>query len=491
MTSRIAVPLGLILAFALLAPRADADDPPVKGKPGKGIAGIWQGDIKAGKTKVRFVVQISRKGEDAYRGTLSCLEHNIKDLPLEKITLKVGAVHFEQKQFKAVFEGKLNKDGSEIAGRWKQGGVSVALTFKRVAKAPTLRRPQEPNKPYPYDEQEVTYENKKAGVKLAATLTLPRGKGPVPAVLLIAGSGAQDRDGNAMGHKPYLLLADYLTRRGIAVLRADKRGIGKSTGDPPAKATPADLAEDAEAGLAFLRRQPKINPKQIGLIGHSEGGFIAPLVAARSKDVAFIVLMAGAGLPGDEVLLAQNALLEKAAGVTGRSVAWRTELRKRLYAAIKQEKDNTAARKKYKAILAEELAKLSEEDRKAEGPYTKGMERAVELFVSPYMRYFLTTDPRPNLRKVRCPVLAVIGEKDLQVPPKENLTAIKKALEAGGNKDYTVKELPWLNHLFQTCKTGSMDEYAKIEETLAPAFLELVGGWIRKQTAPAKASSGG
>jgi pimeloyl-ACP methyl ester carboxylesterase len=340
-------------------------------------------------------------------------------------------------------------------------------------------RPQEPKKPYPYDEEEVGYENKRAGVKLAGTLTIPRGKGPFSAVLLITGSGPQDRNESVAGHKPFLLLADYLTRQGIAVLRVDDRGVGASTGSVP-NSTTEDFAADVTVGIEYLKTRKDINPKQIGLIGHSEGGVIAPMVAAYTEDVAFIVLMAGTGLSGEEILYLQGELILKAHGANAKQLAKQRATQESMFKILNEEKDPAAAEKR----LQEELSKgLTAEERKKS-------EQAIAVQIkqvnTPWFRYFLTLDPRPALRKVKCPVLAINGENDLQVPANENLREIEGALKAGGNNDITIVRLPKLNHLFQTCETGSPSEYIKIEETIAPVTLRTIGDWVLKQTATQK-----
>jgi pimeloyl-ACP methyl ester carboxylesterase len=351
------------------------------------------------------------------------------------------------------------------------GGAKAFAAIQDTA----LNRPQEPKKPYPYDEEEVGYENKRDGVKLAGTLTLPRGKGPFPATLLITGSGPQDRNESLLGHKPFLVLADYLTRQGIVVLRVDDRGVGGSTGSVP-DSTTENFAADVTAGIEFLKTRKEIDPKQIGLIGHSEGGLIAPMVAAQNGDVAFIVLMAGTGLTGEEILYLQGALILKAGGASAEQLAKQRATQEGMFKILKEEKDPATAEKR----LHEELSRnLTEEaKKKSEQAIAAQIKRAN----TPWFRYFLTLDPRPALRKVKCPVLALNGENDLQVPATENLREIEAALKAGGNKDVTIVSLPKLNHLFQTSETGSMSEYAKIEETIAPVALKTIGDWILKRT---------
>jgi uncharacterized protein len=310
---------------------------------------------------------------------------------------------------------------------------------------------------------------------------LPRGKGPFPAALLITGSGPQDRDETILGHKPFLVLADYLTRRGIAVLRVDDRGVAKSTG-VFASATSADFADDVEAGVEFLKHRADIDAKQIGLIGHSEGGVIAPMIAARSKDIAFIVMMAGTGLNGEEILYLQGQAILKAMGAPAEALARQKAIQQAIFDGARQEKDNKEAEKKIHQTLDGIFAKLSAAERQQIEKSKGGLDAQINRVLSPWFRFFLTYNPATALQKVQCPVLALNGEKDTQVTPKENMESIEKALQGGGNKDFTVTMLPSLNHLFQTCKTGAPAEYGKIEETLAPSALQLIGDWIVKRT---------
>jgi hypothetical protein len=439
------------------------------------IEGAWEGTLDFGGAKLRFVLKVSRGSDGSLTAKADSPDQGATDLPVDAIGFKDGAVRFEMKQLMVSYEGTLNKEASEIAGEFKQGGTSVPLTLKRTAKPVALNRPQEPKKPYPYDEQEVGYENKRDGVKLAGTLTLPRGNGPFPAVLLITGSGPHDRDESLLGHKPFLVLADYLTQQGIAVLRVDDRGVGGSTGSV-ANSTSENFAADAMAGIEYLKTRKEINSKQIGLIGHSEGGLIAPMVAAQNDDVAFIVLMAGTGLTGEEILYLQGALILKAGGASAEQLAKQRATQEIMFKILKEEKDSAAAEKQ----IHEELSKILIEEEKKKSEQTIAAQ--IKQVNTPWFRYFLTCDPRPALRKVKCPVLALNGENDLQVPAGENLHEIDAALKAGGNTDVTIARLPKLNHLFQTSETGSLSEYVKIEETIAPVALKAIGDWILKRT---------
>jgi hypothetical protein len=455
-----------------------------RSKPDENIEGIWQGTLKVSVMELRVVFKISKKPDGTLSATLDSPDQGAKDIPVDKVELKNNNLRLDVKSIQGVFEGEIKENGATIQGQWKQAGMSLPLILKRVDKVPEVRRPQEPKRPYPYDEEEIVYENKSAGIKLAGTLTFPRTKGPFPAVLLITGAGPQDRNETLLGHRPFLVLADYLTRRGVAVLRVDDREVGSSTGNF-SEATSKDFASDVLAGVGYLKGRKEINPKQIGLIGHSEGGVIAPMVAVQSPDVAFIVMMAGTGLTGEEILYLQSDMILKAAGATDKIVAFIRETQEREFAVIKKEKNRAIAEKKLREILQwqkQVQEKLSKQEQEWLDSLGDMSELEIKMVLSPWFRQFLTYDPRPTLMKVKCPVLAIIGELDLQVAPKENLCAIEEALKAGGNKHYVVKELPKLNHLFQTAKTGALSEYAKIEETVSPTALELIADWILEQT---------
>ncbi|MCI0682723.1 MAG: alpha/beta fold hydrolase [Gemmataceae bacterium] len=471
-------PFALLAALTLLPARLAAGDD--KKPAPKSLEGLWSGTLKTGLVDLRLVVRITTK-DGAYAGTMDSVDQGVKAIPIESIELKDETVTLQLKTLAAVFEGKLKEDASEMAGRWKQAGGNLALTFKRTDKAPELVRPQLPKKPYPYAEHAVTYENKKAGIKLAGTLTAPRGDGPFPAAIMLTGSGPQDRDETIFGHKPFLVIADHLTRRGVAVLRVDDRGIGGSTGNVM-NATVDDNVQDVLAGLAFLKGRPDINQAKMGLIGHSEGGLLAPLVATRSKDVAFLVLLAGTALPGEEILYLQGQAIVKSMGLKGDALKRQRAIQELFFTAIKQEPDNDKAIKLIKERLEELKKTLSPLELLQFAVQQKALDAQLKTITTPWFRSFLSYDPRTALREVEVPVLALFGEKDVQVPPKENLEAMAKALAEGGHKDHTLKELPGLNHLFQSAKTGAISEYVQIEETFAPAALTIISEWILKRT---------
>ncbi len=443
------------------------------------LKGDWEGVLEAGAAKLTLILHIAQDAAGAFTARLDSPDQGVMGLKIDTITLQGQALRFEMKQIGAGYDGTLNKEGTEISGEWQQG-AKLPLVFRRITNAVKAapKRPQEPQPPFPYTEEEVSYENKSASVTLAGTLTLPKSPGPFPAVLLITGSGPQDRNEALMGHKPFLVLADHLTRQGIAVLRVDDRGIGKSTGKF-GTATSEDFASDVLAGVEYLKTRREINLAQIGLIGHSEGGLIAPMVAVKSKDVAFIVLMAGPGTTGEEILYAQGALIARAAGADEASLAASRKLQAMMFSIMKQEKDPAVAEQKLREIVQ---TQLTEQQKQAAGTTQSAIEAQIKTLNTPWFRYFLTYDPYPTLRQVKIPVLALNGELDLQVPPKENLAAINRALQEAGNRDFKISELPKLNHLFQTCQTGAPTEYAKIEETISPVALKLMSDWISERT---------
>ena len=431
------------------------------------IDGDWLGTIDTGVGKLRLVLHITNT-EDGLTATMDSLDQGANGLPINSITRTGTELKFEMKAIGGNYDGTIATDLGAISGTWAQMGKTFPLVLKPVKNKSELelKRPQNPVKPYPYREEEVSYSNPAAKVQLAATLTIPPGKGPFPAVLLMVGSGPHDRDESLAGHKPFLVLADYLTRKGIVVLRADKRGVGKSTGDY-SKAVMADFASDAGAGVAYLKTRAEVNPKKIGLVGHSEGGIEAPMAAVGNPDVAFVVMMAGPGVPGDEILEQQVVLIGRAAGKSQDEVEKDAAIQKEVLAAVKKDADDATLEKDLRAVMTGKVPEAM-----------MGMQ--IKMVSSPWFRDFVLYDPRPMLSKVTCPLLDINGEKDLQVPPAQNLPAIRKALAAGGNKNFEVDELPGLNHLFQTAKTGGVGEYGEIEETMSPVALEKVASWILK-----------
>ena len=451
----------------------------------KVIGGIWQGVIKTSDFELQMIFTISQNPDSTLIAMLDVLEQNAIGILVDKITFDGNNVHLEITPIEGVFDGKLSENGEIIEGQWSQGGMSLPLVLRRSIKKFVNKRPQEPKEPFPYMVKEVVFKSTDTKITLAGTFTFPPSEGTFPAVLLLSGSGPQDRDEAVFGHRPFLVLADYLTRNGIAVLRVDDRGVGGSTGDFH-KATAVDYTADAMAGVNYLKNRKVINHEQIGLVGHSEGGMIAPMVAVQTHDVAFIVLIASPGLTIKEMEYAEQARDFKAKGASDAFIAKECAMLENLFEVIMQETDSAVVMERFNTIISESFERLNEEERKIKEISEQNLKTYIhdqfQRLHSPWFRFYLPYDPGKVLRRINCPVIALNGEIDVQVPAKENLKAIEMALKAGGNKNYTIKELPNLNHLLQTAETGSISEYGKIEETMSPAALQIIGNWIMEQT---------
>jgi fermentation-respiration switch protein FrsA (DUF1100 family) len=369
--------------------------------------------------------------------------------------------------------------------------LSAADAFAQLAPpagrpdTPAAVRPQDPRPPFPYRSEEVRYSNERGGIELAGTLTLPAGSGPYPAVLLISGSGPQDRDAETYGHRTFLVLADHLARSGVAVLRSDDRGVGASSGAFE-QATTEDFASDAAAGVAYLRSRPEIRRDAVGLLGLSEGGVVAPMVAAGSDAVAFVVLMGAPALPGEQILLQQSELVARAMGLPQAQLQYNREVQQQMFAVIVAEPDQAVRLRRMEEALRAQFQALSPEERAATGLTREGEEEWIRSQLrtmgGPWFRYFLMHDPRPVLRDVRVPVLAVAGTLDLQVPPEPNLRLIETTLRDAGNGDVRIVRYDRLNHLFQTAELGVPAEYRGIPETISAQVMADVASWIIEKT---------
>jgi fermentation-respiration switch protein FrsA (DUF1100 family) len=443
------------------------------------MTGIWTGKLSLPNSlELTIVFNLSKDDSGKYTSTLDSPDQGAMGIPTESTLINGDSILIKIPVIQGFYSGKIFYDKMKIDGKWSQGGMSLDLTVKKVEKLEGRNRPQEPKEPFPYNSEEVLFENEVDGVVLAGTLTFPKEGNNFPAVVMISGSGGQDRNEELLGHKPFLVISDYLTQNGIAVLRFDDRGIAQSTGDH-SKATSEDFAKDVLSAVEFLKERKEIDKTKIGLIGHSEGGMIAPLVAVQSNDIAFMVMMAGLGIPGDSILYLQGELIQRAEGMGEEEIQRSVKTQREIFSIVKNSNDDEKLVADLKEKFYAEYSTMTEEEKTKLGDPEVYLNMQIKTITSPWFKYFLRFDPAPVLEKVKCPVLAINGEKDLQVPPKENLSAIETTLKKGGNNNFEVKMLPGLNHLFQTSTTGAISEYGKIEETISPTALQTMLDWIK------------
>ena len=444
-----------------------------------GLDGVWVGAIERNGVRLRQVLNIRTVDGRGTFALYSSPDQMANGLPVSGLVRDGQAVSLATARGVAKFAGTLSDEGSELTGTWtvpNQPDATVTFTRateEQIAARRNPARPQTPKEPFPYRAEDVAFDNPAfADVHLAGTLTLPAGEGPFPAAIMITGSGGQDRDETLLDHKPFAVIADHLTRQGIAVLRFDDRGVGQSKGNYAA-ATSADLATDANAAFAYLASRPEIRHDAIGMIGHSEGGMIGPIAMAANGKVAFFVSLAGPGTDLDQLMLSQRRLITTQMGLSQAEIDKQEPVMAALFKAIRDADTPEAG-------YAAAMAVMTPEAKVALG-MTAEMDGAlvVRQVSGPWYQYFLRYDPRPNWSRMQAPLLALNGSLDLQVPAEANLAAIRAA--TANNPDVTIVELPGLNHLFQHATTGSVGEYSDIEETFAPEALELVSGWISKR----------
>lgn len=449
----------------------------------KTITGTWVGSLDVG-VKLRLVFNISADSASSLKATMDSPDQGAKGINVSSVIFKGDSLHIELKPINGRYDGLVVND-TTVTGNWSQGPAKAALTLIKTDKIIARKRPQTPKPPINYISEDVEYNNIDKSVHFAGTLTYPNKNGIFPTVILISGSGQQDRDETIFEHKPFAVIADFLTKKGFAVLRVDDRGTGKTTGEV-IKATSVDFASDVEAGIEFLKTRKQTDTKHIGLLGHSEGGLIASLIAGRRKDVDFIVLMASPGVKGSDVLTGQMQAILLSQKISYESV----ELYKKLYQQVISisinEKDTVGAFNKlwsyyqqWKQTATERnLVELNIKDDESTKKMLKGM---MEAFSSPWMKYFLLSDATKDLVKTNAKVLALNGEKDLQVLAEPNLTGIKAALQNSKSQAFEVKTLPGLNHLFQQCTKCTVAEYGELEETINPDALTILGDWLQKE----------
>ncbi len=436
------------------------------------LIGYWKGVIRAGVRTFTFVFKFSSDAQQGIRGSLDLPEQDERDVPVDEIRMTENKVYLNIEKIQRKFEGEISPDRKTIVGVYiRSEGTRLPLTLEKTDSAFSLKRPQTPQPPYPFKEDPVVIATADGQTKLAGTLTMPSGAGPFPAVVLISGSGAQDRDETISGHKPFLVLADHLARRGAAALRCDDRGAGGSGGDYLA-ATTSVRAADVGRMIDDLSARKEIDRKRIFLLGHSEGTVIASMAASRNPLVAGIVLLGAPGLSIEENLYLQNRLLRKAEGASDEAIAQAEDLQRKIFSVVKDAGDDAEARAKLRGIYSSNLYERLNDSQK------KAVDERVATLLTPYFRDIIKCEPSAALSKVSCPVLAFIGEKDLQCPPKENIPALENALRAGKNRNFQVVELEGLNHLLQSASSGAMSEYASIEETISPRALAAISDWL-------------
>lgn len=445
-----------------------------------------------------FLVSWSASSQELYEGTLTTLkvglELNAADgkallyIPeqglfahdIQNPVFRNDSLIADLKAFNTVLTGKISDNTFD--GSWKQNGYGMPLKLQKVASLSFLRRPQHPAPPYPYAVEDVKFTNVDKSITFGGTFTYPSINYPLTTVILISGSGQQDRDETIFGHKPFWVLADHLSRNGFAVLRVDDRGVGQTTGTV---GTSADYAKDVLAAMAYLKTRKEVNPRKIGLIGHSEGGVIAPMVAQESKQVAFMVSLAGVGVKGYDLLLQQNDDMLKKTGVGEAFREHYRSLNSALYDVILRNSLENDLKDSLQIAFDNWLQKqpdavLGQMGFKSEIG-KKSVTRQFDTLNSKWYRYFLKYDPQPVLAQLKIPVLALNGGSDLQVSAKENLRGFEKGLQAAGNKNFKIIELAGLNHLFQKCQKCTVAEYGLLEETFSTEALDLITDWLKKQ----------
>jgi pimeloyl-ACP methyl ester carboxylesterase len=453
---------------ATSAPAAESTQPAPEGATGGGaLVGTWEGSIKIAGQEIATRFNIATDG-----GTVDFPTQGAVGLPMQNFKAEGAAVSFEvlPAPQTASFSGEAQ--GETLSGVFKQSGFEGTFSTTRgsAAAAPD------------YGGEDVTFKN--GDVTLAGTLTLPEGEGPHPAVVLISGSGAQNRDEEIFGFRPFAILAEELSNAGIAVLRYDDRGIGGSSAGT-ADDTSETFAGDVEAAIAFLKTRPEIDGAKIGLMGHSEGGIIAPIVAVETGDPAFLILLAGSSIPGDDLLVEQAVAVNAANGASDAELASTREQQRAVVDAVVSGEGLEQLRADMVRQYREAAEKLPAQQKQALGDLDQRAEATVGAqfaqLESAWMKFFLTHDPAPTLEKVTVPVLALFGEKDVQVPPAANVDALKAALEKAGNEDVSVSVIPGANHLFQAADTGSPNEYTTLPKEFAPGVIETIVDWLNER----------
>ncbi len=438
--------------------------------------GLWTGTITAGSIEMQIDFEFK---ESESKVLLSVPIQNVEDVESSSLVIKGDTITIMYTAFRARYDAVYDNESEEFIGEWNQGRV-MALNLKKTEEKTEFKRPQTPEKPFPYNIQEVSIEDETTGITLAGTLTTPKGKGPFPLAILVSGSGRQNRNSNILGHKPFLVIADYLTRDGIAVIRYDDRGVEKSSGNH-SEATSADFAADANSVFQYAKTLDKIDKSKIGIIGHSEGGMIAPIVAAKNRDLGYVVSLAGPGVPISSLMTHQNVMVLKKSGMSSDGLEITKQNLPLIYSIVNQDKGTKQLFDTLINAVHGFYDKLSESDQKLLAPTKASYYLALsQSFFSPWFRYFLAYDPSESWQKTKCPVLALNGAEDIQVEAKMNTNAIMENLAISGNNRAQIRIVDGLNHLFQPCVKCDLTEYATIETTIDESVLVMIRDFISK-----------
>lgn len=454
-------------------------------KPDKHIQ-TWKGTLKAAGKTFDFQFRVFEDGEGTHFAKLDSFSESLFGIPCE-IEHNEEGILVTIPSTRAKYSGTLSDDGQIIEGNWLQSGGKFPLELERIpldaTRSTELKRPQTPQPPFDYDVEDFLVKvhdvdpKYEADVELAGTLTSPHGDGPFPTLILISGSGPQDRDETIYEHKPFLVIADYFAQKGYAVIRFDDRGVAKSKGSF-ATATSADFANDVEALFLWAKTCPKVDSKKIVLVGHSEGGLIAPMVASRQKEIAGVIMLAGPGVSGDRIILNQSRKISKVAGMPDAILDMQENM---LTMLLKHLNSGAEVDDDLKESIQAAFSELTDQQR--EKFQLDGVaEATIAKLNSPWMRFFINYDPKESLSKTACPILSIIGENDLQVEKELNFPAIEAAVKSGDNQDFVQITLPKLNHLFQRSDTGAPGNYIKIEQTLDASLLNAMSEWLETRT---------
>ena len=446
----------------------------------------WSGILNAGGQKIELRLHLIQSEDKSYTSNWDVPAQKAKGILSSKTEIQNNQLTIDIKMIGASYTGTFNATKDKIEGTWGQSGMSFPLTMEPLkdGQDPVIaNKPQTPRTPFSYASEDILYKGVQTQLNYGATLTYPNDHVKHPLVILITGSGRQDRDETIFDHKPFAVIADYLTKKGFAVLRVDDRGAGKSTGNFSTSTT-ADFALDVEEHINYAKTLAMIDTTKIGLLGHSEGGLIAPMVAARNKSVAFIVLMAGPGIEIAELMALQNEMVLKSAGISQQAIDAYIPLYKNLMKTIISFDNKEAAIAKAKNITKawfessdKNLVKLTT-NISTEADIDKFATMMTETLSTNWWKFFAAYNPQPTLQKVKCPVLAMNGSADIQVPAAESIKGIEAAFKKGGNKHFVTKQFEGLNHLFQKCTKCTVQEYGELETTIEPEVLETIGNWL-------------